>query len=228
MKFMGSKRRIVKDILPLMNLERLNYDWVEPFVGGGNMIERVDGKRFGYDIDEKVINALILIRDNLDIIPKNNSEFTEYDYQNPPPHLESFAGFAYSYGAKWKGGWRRDKSGKRDYVAEAYRNAQKQSPLIQDVEFAVKDFKDIKLTRLSLVYCDPPYKDSTKYSKQKFNHDFFWNWCRDLSHEGHIVFISEYAAPDDFVEIWRKEQVSSLTKDTGSKKALEKLFRYRY
>jgi DNA adenine methylase len=45
-----------------------------------------------------------------------------------------------------------------------------------------------------------------------------------MSDRGHIVFVSEYNAPKDFKCVWEKEMVSSLTKDTGSKKAIEKLF----
>lgn len=39
MKYMGSKNRIAKEILPIM-LEHRTEDmtWVEPMVGGGNMI----------------------------------------------------------------------------------------------------------------------------------------------------------------------------------------------
>lgn len=221
---MGSKRRLVKKILPIMMKDRDGLDWVEPFVGGGNVIEHVEGVRYGYDIDKHVIEALITIRDHLDLIPKHNREFTEEDYHNPPPYLKSFAGFAYSYGAKWKGGWRRDRTGKRDYVAEAYRNAAKQSPLIQNVDFRVSDYQQITLTKPSIIYCDPPYENTTKYSKKIKNYDVFWDWCRDKSREGHKVFISEYNAPVDFIELWSQQQNSSLTHDTGSKKAIEKLF----
>ena len=38
MKYMGSKNRIAKEILPIMLKERGQRTWVEPFVGGGNMI----------------------------------------------------------------------------------------------------------------------------------------------------------------------------------------------
>ena len=41
---------------------------------------------------------------------------------------------------------------------------------------------------------------------------------------GHQVFVSEYSMPEDFKCVWQKEIVSSLTQDTGSKKAVEKLF----
>jgi len=43
---------------------------------------------------------------------------------------------------------------------------------------------------------------------------------------GHDVFVSEYSAPDDFACVWSKEVNNSLTKDTGSKKGFECLFRH--
>ena len=54
MKYMGSKNRIAKHILPIMLAEakRLGYTtWVEPFVGGANMIDKVPNsfKRIGID-----------------------------------------------------------------------------------------------------------------------------------------------------------------------------------
>ena len=45
-----------------------------------------------------------------------------------------------------------------------------------------------------------------------------------MNKQGHKVFVSEYNAPEDFKCVWEKEINSSLTKDTGSKKATEKLF----
>jgi DNA adenine methylase len=41
MKYMGSKNRIAKYILPIMLKERGQRIWVEPFVGGANMIDKV-------------------------------------------------------------------------------------------------------------------------------------------------------------------------------------------
>lgn len=230
MKYMGSKDRHSKQLLPLLMKtyeEGMNY--VEPFVGGGNMIDKIPNtiKRIGYDYNPNTIKALIFIRDYLESIPKNNSEFTENDYKNiknsPSLLINSFAGFAYSYSGKWMGGWRRDSKGERDYVAESYRNAVKQNPLLQGVHLETRCFTDIVLENKSVIYCDPPYEGTTKY-KNSFNHSLFWNWCREKVKEGHHVFISEYNCPDDFVCIWEKEVNSSLTKDTGSKKNVEKLF----
>ena len=77
MKYMGSKNRIAKYILPIMLAKRgSNQYWVEPFVGGANMIDKVSGKRIGSDSNFYTISALIAIRDYVDELPKNNKEFT--------------------------------------------------------------------------------------------------------------------------------------------------------
>ena len=59
MKYMGSKNRIAKHILPIMLEHRTEgMTWVEPFVGGANMIDKVEGKRIGADINFYLIDAL--------------------------------------------------------------------------------------------------------------------------------------------------------------------------
>lgn len=231
MKYMGSKNRIAKYILPIMHKYRKEGQWwVEPFVGGGNMIDKVQGKRIGADINPYLIDALIMIRDCVIDLPKNNKEFTEENYKelrkNDNYKYKGYAGFAFSYSGKWLGGWRRDILNKRDYVNESYKNAIKQSPLLQGVRLVNENYLDLQIPKNSLIYCDPPYEGTTKY-KDAFNHEEFWQWCRDKHNEGHTVFVSEYNAPNDFKCVWEKNIVSSLTKDTGSKVATERLFLYR-
>jgi len=228
---MGSKNRTSKYILPIILKERkLNQCWVEPFVGGGNMIDKVEGKRIGSDINPYLIDALITIRDKIDKIPKNNQEFSENDYkklkENDEYEFKGYAGFAFSYSGKWLGGWCRDKTGKRDYVRESYENACKQSPLLKSVELINSDYLNLSIPDNSLIYCDPPYRNTTKY-KDAFNHDIFWDWCRKKANQGHVIFVSEYDAPSDFECVWQKEGASSLTQHTGSKKAVEKLFKLK-
>jgi len=54
---MGSKNRIAKHILPIMLAERKpNQWWVEPFVGGANMIDKVGGNRIGADNNKLVLH----------------------------------------------------------------------------------------------------------------------------------------------------------------------------
>lgn len=229
MKYMGSKNRIAKEILPIMLKEREQRTWVEPFVGGANLIDKVDGNRIGADINNYLIDALISIRDCVSYLPKNNREFTEEDYKslrkNDDYKYKGYAGFAFSYSGKWLGGWCRDGLNKRDYVNESYKNALNQSESLKGIIFVNESYDKLLIPDNSLIYCDPPYEGTTSY-KDGFNHADFWEWCRDKTTEGHIVYVSEYNAPNDFKCIWSKEIVSSLTKDTGSKKAIEKLFIY--
>lgn len=231
MKFMGSKARINKFILPIMLAERTPYQWwVEPFVGGGNSISEVRGPRLGGDIDPHVIAALTAIRDSLDKLPKNNEEFTEKDYHNLrlcDHPFKGYLGFTASYAGKWMGGWCRDRSGKRDYVAEAYRNALKQSPKLQGVNLVVADYRGLDIPPCSLIYCDIQYRSTTGYRVGYFDYDAFYHWCAVKAEEGHTVFLSEYSAPEEFECVWSKEISTSLTQDTGSKKGVEKLFKYK-
>ena len=230
MKYMGSKNRLSKHILPIMLKHRKEgMAWVEPFVGGGNMIDKVKGERIGADSNPHVVDALISIRDKLHSLPKTNREFTEQDYASlrtdTRHELFGFASFAYSYSGKFLGGWCRDGKNLRDYVKEAYDNAVKQSPNLQGVQLYHSKYDELSIPPNSIIYCDPPYEGTTKY-KDAFNHNLFWQWCRDMVKDGHVVFVSEYNAPDDFTEVFSMEVNSSLEKDTGSKKAVEKLFTY--
>jgi len=228
MKYMGSKNRIAKHILPIMlEYKTPEMYWVEPFVGGANMIDKVEGRRIGADLNPFLIDALIAIRDCITDLPRNNKEFTEADYKklraNNDYKYKGYAGFAFSYSGKWLGGWCRDGKGKRDYVQEAYRNALNQSPKLKGIRFVCDNYQDLEIPPNSLIYCDPPYEGTTKY-KDDFSHGAFWQWCRNKAKEGHKVFVSEYNAPKDFECLWQKEIVSSLTKETGSKTGVEKLF----
>ena len=237
MRYMGSKNRIAKHLLPIILKDRKPNQWyVEPFVGGANMIDKVTGNRIGADSNEYVINALRFIKN--EITPKNNSEFSESDYiiaadaarsGSMPTNklgLYSYALIAFSFGAKWIGGWSRGKNSKgeqRDYVNEQHKASQKQKAKLQGLRLVVGSYDHIYIPADSIIYCDPPYANTTKY-KDDFNHDEFWQWCRDKVKEGHQVFISEYNAPDDFVCIWSQELNVSVAKDGKHKKAIEKLF----
>ena len=230
MKYMGSKNRIAKDILPIMlNNHKDCFIFYDLFCGGGNLIDKVPDTyiKIANDYDKDVISALTLIKENLELIPKNNREFTEQDYKNMKNDkdniLYGYVAHALSYGGKKWGGWRRDKVSKRDYVNEAYKNAVKQSYKLQNVRFLNKSYDNVKLRKKSIIYCDIPYKQTTKY-KNKFDYDKFWKWVEEKTKQGFNIYVSEYQAPENFIPIWKKEIVSSLTKNTGEKKGVEKLF----
>lgn len=230
MKYMGSKNRIAKYLLPIILKDRKEGQcYVEPFVGGANMIDKVDGWRIGADCNEYLIAVMDALSKGW-IAPTEISEELYADIKNNKEShaaaLVGFVGFACSYAAKWFGGYCRGVTTKgkpRDYIMEAWRNVEKQKPSIFGVEFRNISYLELSIPDRSIIYCDPPYADATKY-KDDFDHNKFWQWCRDKVSEGHKVFISEYKAPEDFVCAWSKEINSSLTKNTGAKKGIEKLF----
>ena len=56
-----------------------------------------------------------------------------------------------------------------------------------------------------VAYIPPSLSASVGFTLRLINHSEFWDWCREKVEEGHIVFVSEYNAPDDFECIWSKE-----------------------
>ena len=233
MKYMGSKARIAKYILPIILKDRKEGQcYVEPFVGGANMIDKVKGWRIGADSNEHLIYALNLIKETPHSLPKDTTEYTRdmylaaKDKEDLSP-LECLAMFAYSFSGKFKGGYAKGHP-REDFQRAARNNAIKQSPNLQGVDLLSCGYSDLDIPKQSIIYCDPPYAGTTKY-KDEFDHDKFWRWCRDMSKLGHQVFISEYNAPDDFECVWSQEVKSSLSangKSGGNKKSVEKLFIY--
>jgi len=233
MKYMGSKARFAKYLLPIILKDRTpNQSYIEPFAGGMNMIDKVDGIRIANDQNiELMAMWQALIYENWDP-PKSVSEdeykHIKYNQDQYPKHLVSYVGFN-SFGGKWFAGYRRDKQGKRDYWGEHYRNITKQVPNLEGVILSCKSYTALEIPKNSIVYCDPPYAATTKY-RDHFNHDKFWEWCRKKSKEGHQVFISEYNAPEDFECIWEKPAKTSFSwhaENLPAKKSVERLFVYR-
>lgn len=228
MKYMGSKRRVAKYILPLILEGRSSGQWyVEPFVGGANLIDKVEGNRLGADSNKYLIALLNAMTKGW--VPEEN--FTEKLYKEIrdnknhfPAYLVGYVGFALSYGGKFFGGWRRDSAEKRNYVAEALSNYMKQMPKLGGCKFVCEDYRSLIIPEKSIIYCDPPYSSTTPYST-KFDSLQYYDWLREKKLEGHSVFCSEYDMPPDFRVLWEGSLCSSLTVDTGEKKAKERLFK---
>ena len=231
MKYLGSKNRIAKEILPLMIKDRTNETWVEPFVGGANMIDKVDGKRIGADLNEYVISLLNQMSKpdykSPEISEEKYNDIKKYPSQYPR-WIVGYAGTQLTFGATWFGSYRRDKQGKRNYCKEAQSNVNKQSKNIQDVEFIHSNYNKLEIPKNSIIYCDPPYDTKATKGKYKneFNHIDFWDWCRNKVKQGHKVFVSEYNAPKDFKCIWEKQINQRMNNNTKTSKTNEKLFVY--
>lgn len=224
MKYVGSKRLLAKHLLPIILKDRKSDQYyVEPFVGGANMIDKVDGKRIGSDINNYLI-ALFKALQNGWMPPK---EVTEEEYKNIkdnkekfPDYLVGYVGFNLSFGAKWFGGYGRDKKEKRNYSLEAYNFVNKQIPLLKDIKFICSSYKDLIIPPESIIYCDPPYVNTIKY-KDNIDHDEFWEWANKKVIEGHNVFVSEQIAPENWKIIYEKEAKTCISRTVPR---IERLF----
>lgn len=227
MKFMGSKRRIAKHILPIILKYRAEGQlYVEPFVGGANSFERVENPRLGADNNRYLIACLSAVRDGW--IPPSTVTEDEYkairgNLDEYPPELVGFVSFGCSFGSNWGSGYARNKRGV-NYAAETMRGLARQSRYLAGATFTHSAYQDLTIPDDSIVYCDPPYAGTAKYSKGGFDHAAFWVWATELSKRCR-VFVSEYTAPEGWECVWEMQQTTSINNKTGSVlKATEKLF----
>ena len=236
MKYMGSKSRIAKHILPIiLEGRRDGQYYVEPFCGGCNAIDKVPGNRIANDSNPYLIamwEALSWGWDPPKIIEREHYCDVRACYNSKsdgyPMHYIGWVGFLGSFNGRFFDGGYSGHSvmgagGEvRDYISKAVRNILAQVPLIEGVKFTNHKYNDMSIPPNSIIYCDPPYEGVSKY-KYSIDHEKFWAWCREKVAEGHNVFISEYDAPDDFVCVWGREV--KITLNPGiSKQAIEKLF----
>ena len=238
MKYMGSKARIKKEILPLILKDRQpNQFFVDLMSGGMNLIDGVEGNRIANDLNFYLIEMWRKLLEGW--IP---DEFYEKEIhysvkktpEKYPAYLVGYVRFICSFGGDWNGGFagyypesRRNKNGVLpSYQKEGKNGIIKQLEKLKGVIFFSKNYYEVKIPSNSIVYLDPPYKGTTGYFTD-FDHEFFYNFARKLKKDGHKVFISEYEMPSDFICVWQKEissQLSANGKSGGNKKSIEKLF----
>lgn len=237
MKYMGSKERLAKYILPILNANRRGggiVQWyVEPFVGGANMIDKVGGLRLGADVNPYLITFLKALQNGW--IPKERYTKEDYDYarqnMDADPALTGYLLTVLSFRGLWNGsfvgeGLKEYKTAFRDYQAEARNLVLKQAPFLKGIEFKTSDYRDLSIPSNSLIYCDPPYLDANGYIED-FDHEAFWAWCREKSDVGHTIFVSEYQAPDDFICVMEMPLLNGMR--VGQNEdcfAIERLFAY--
>lgn len=230
MRYMGSKRRMAKEILQIILAEPRPV-YIEPFAGSMAVIENVgkEIKRYANDINPYLITMYHELV-NKGWEPPFEMTREEYDLIRDDPHsrpmaLVAFAAFGCSFGGKWFGGYAQSKDSKgnpRNHALESRNNLLKQRDRLAGTIFLNLDYRSILPPPNAILYLDPPYTSTTKY-KDDFDHAEFWNWAREHARKGAKVFVSEYEAPDDFKCVYEKEQTTTVCRK-GYKKAVEKLF----
>lgn len=245
MRYMGSKSRIVKYIVPIIQqcIDDNNIEYyIEPFVGGANVIDKIICKnKSGSDKNEYLIALLDHVARGgklLSRVPRElyNDVRTAYN-----SNLDTFSkvvtanvGFLASYNGRWfdggyaQSGFEKTKHGERyrDYYQESKRNLEAQAKNLVGINFSCHDYRELPMTTTSnnVIYCDPPYANTKQFANsQNFNYDEFWETMRQWSKDNYVL-ISELEAPDDFICIWQKDVQRSMKSTDNTMRAVEKLF----
>lgn len=196
MQYMGGKKRIGARIAEVLKRYREDgQTYIEPFIGVGSVIRHMDGIRQGSDINLDLILLLKGLRDGTFIPPMELSEakHKQLKHSTSSP-LRAFAGFGCSFGGKWFRGYARN--GIRNYALGAYNELLKLQPYLVGIDLSCKSYDNLAPYG-DLVYCDPPYRATSKFACGSFDHEKFWYTMRMWS-ENNTVIISEYTAPKDF------------------------------
>ena len=233
MNYLGSKRRIVADILPVM-LARLKpgQPFVDAFCGGAHVIGAVPPEypRIANDNNRYLValwKALTgggwspPLRIERDFYNDVRSSYHAHDGRYPD-ELIGWVGFIGSYNGRFfDGGYSGHNVKGRDYIAEAARNILAQVPTLKGVDWQAVSYDKMAVPEHSLIYCDPPYRGAKGYTTSgSFDYEHFYDWCRSMTAEGHTVYVSEYTMPPDFVCVWEKEIANNMNKG----RAVERLF----
>lgn len=231
MVYKGSKNRIAKYIVPILqkSIDEMGTGlYIEPFVGGANIIDKIKAPtRIGYDFNKYLISLLDYISNNdLQIdaftedkykyVKNNKSEFKDWEL--------GLYGFCGSYGSKFFDTFARGNKNNgesRDMPRERINNLKKQSSNLKDVTFKHYDFKELKDLVGYTIYCDIPYKGTSKYDDD-FDYEYFYEWCKKMSINNN-VFVSEYNMPFGKV-VWSGELRSSINNASQRDVVIERLF----
>lgn len=88
------------------------------------------------------------------------------------------------------------------------------------------DYKLLDIPNDSLIFCDPPYKDSdVKYNNINFNHEEFYDWCLEKAKHNQ-VFVTEYNIEHpNFQLVGEKGRQISLNSQGSKGMKVEKLYK---
>lgn len=199
--------------------------YYEPFCGGLWVTVKVVADRYILSDNNQALITLYQSLANGWVPP---DEVSESDYQwyrltqDPTDPMTAFVGIGCSFSAKWFGGYARGHANK-GYAHTAKRSLKAKLDVLsrRRVSYSYTDFKCIVPTTGSLIYCDPPYLNTTNgYSSSAIE---FWETMRMWS-ESCTVVISEYQAPDDFICVAEFPTMAEIRGKTGRDPRIERLF----
>jgi DNA adenine methylase len=212
-QYMGGKARIAKDLARVMlELTPQRGTYLEPFLGGCHVLPLM-APHFDLSIASDVMpDVAMLWRDALagwtpptEVTREMYAELRHAE----PSALRGFVGFGCSFGGKWFGGYASD-NGRQLSYANGYAPVAAKAVLRQITSLdpartviRQRDYRDHAPAVGTVVYCDPPYANTTSYAgAPAWDADVFWSTMATWVAAGAIVFVSEYSAPADWIPVF--------------------------
>lgn len=215
MRYMGGKFRQSKEIARIIGRDNgTGFRYFEPFCGGMwsacRVIQELQPVEVVLsDISEPLICMWRGLINGEVELPRyvTDMEYAEYKRNKDPKNpMTAWFGHGVSFGGKWFGGMaRQDKTKGRQ---EVYDFSPQVSSTMKQVEILKKGNPTLRLSSYEdlvflpkgwVIYCDPPYEDSTKAHNYTgtFDHEKFWEDMRIISKDN-SVYISCFKCPGDF------------------------------
>jgi DNA adenine methylase len=197
MQYFGGKQRIAKQISEFINTHTHTH-YVEPFCGSCNVATLINTENKTLNDKHYYLIEMFKALQNGWVPPTDVSEDEYKRIQNNKEEnlaLSGFVGFACSFAGKFFGGYARYSKGggTRNYAQHGINSLNKKMVGLKNAKFISKDFLGLDFEN-SLIYCDPPYRNTTQYYKKilgSFPYDDFLKWVKEQSRKN-IVLVSEY------------------------------------
>ena len=183
LKWVGGKRQLLSEIIPLIDESCDNY--VEPFIGGGAVLFRLQPKKaIINDYNTELINVYRTVRDDLDglvALLKEHEKYNSSDYYyevraldrtpdfDKMSNLEKAARIIYLNKTYYNGLYRVNSLGQFNSPYGRYKNPNIVNEVVlraiskylnrNEISIRSGDYKDVlnDIEKNSFVYLDPPY-----------------------------------------------------------------------
>lgn len=207
------------------------YIWsrrvVEPFCGWLNVTQHLQ-PAIANDGNKNIIDMFIQWRAGWRPQPITKEQYKEIIKIDS--FERGFYGVACSFSGKWCDLFVGDKINNNGELYKYMQNynslTYKMNNLTNYTKFTSGQYYDVQLQYGDIVYCDPPYANTSTPYVGTFDSVLFWQWVMDNRNKA-LFFISEYTAPDYVPCVWSKDtRLRSNVKGYNDKnvKRVEKLF----
>lgn len=231
--YLGGKWRQSKTWAPLiLSLTDKRFHYLEPFLGGANMITKL-APHFTLcqagDVHPDLMAMWQAVKLGTVDFPTHVSAedyaLLKQDYKDlgtgrSGSAIRGFAGFGCSFGAMFFATY-------HDGAAKTRRAIMKSQAALQDTELRTCSYLDWDqdVSDRSVIYADPPYEGTAKYSVDALDYVAFWNKMREWRTRGAAVFVSSYKAPDDWTCVSQLDLAKTISSTKNGARQLDCLYR---